>query len=532
MSTSNDYPSVEVAAPPPDRPPLYRPFPIHCLPEPMHPFVAAGAAALGVDPAFVALPALASVTAVVGYSAHAVVKGTPGTPGAWTEPGLLWLCLIAESGTGKTPAMKLATAALREIHAVEQRALGLAEQVYAADKLRHARELAAWQRAGGKEDDDANPPPPPPEPPSERHLIVGDATLEALVPILMDSPRGPLLCRDEIAGWIENMDRYTKGGGDMAQYLAMHTGEMLQLNRKTPDALGRRRFCVPSASLSILGGIQPARFTDVFTPRIRGAGLLGRMLVVMPPRRPKAFDEATIPPDVDARWSSVIRSQYAEQPLIDAAGQVQPRFVHMLPAAKVLWTAWQREHNNESQELHGDELAAFCKLEAHVPRFALLFATLRWATAGKAGTPVITSDDVQRACVLTEFFKYEARRLYATLAEDHRDRTLRQFAEIIQARFGGSVSVRDWQRRRGSGRVTSDQAKAELEALERTNYGRIMYLPTGENGGRQPHVFTLRQPDDPVLTGDTTPFPDAPAEVVSTVNTSPAPPPEHREAFL
>ena len=531
MSAADNYPSVEFTATPPDQPKLYRPFPTTCLPEPLRAFVAAGAAALGVDPAFVALPALASVAAVVGYSAHAVVRGMPGTPGAWTEPGLLWLCLVAESGTGKTPAMKMATAALREIHAGEQRALGLAEQVYAADRLRHARDLVAWQRAGGNADEDANPPPPPPEPPSERHLIVGDTTLEALVPILMDSPRGPLLFRDEIAGWIENMDRYTKGGGDMAQYLAMHTGEMLQLNRKTPDALGRCRFCVPAAALSVLGGIQPARFTEIFTPRIRGAGLLGRMLVVMPLRRPKAFDEASIPPDVDARWSSAIRSLYAEQPLIDAAGQVQPRFVHMLPAAKVLWTDWQREHAREAQELHGDELAAFCKMEAHVPRFALLFAMLHWATGSKAGTPVITSDDVQRACALTDFFKYEARRLYATLAEDHRGQKLRQFAETIQTILGGSVRVRDWQRRRGSGRMTSDQAKAELQALERAGYGKMMYRATGGKGGQSAYAFELRQPDAPALTVDTTPPPAPPAGVVSTVNT-PATPPKHREAHI
>lgn len=42
------------------------------------------------------------------------------------------------------------------------------------------------------------------------------ATVEAIAPILLHNPRGLLMYRDELAGWIGDMDRYSKSkGGDV-----------------------------------------------------------------------------------------------------------------------------------------------------------------------------------------------------------------------------------------------------------------------------------------------------------------------------
>ena len=170
------------------------------------------------------------------------------------------------------------------------------------------------------------------------------------------------------------------------------------------------------------------------------------MLPAAPPYRRKGRPGTPLPPKIAGRWSRVIELLHDEPVITDSSGVIQTRYVSMTPAAAEAWWTWYEAHQVQSQELHGDELAAFCKLEAHVPRVALLFALLNWAIAGKADTLVITADDVRRACVLTEFFEHEARRLDATLAEDHHGQKLRQFAETIQGRFGGSVRVRDWQR--------------------------------------------------------------------------------------
>ena len=60
-----------------------------------------------------------------------------------------------------------------------------------------------------------------------------DATVEAVAPILEANPRGVLLARDELAGWIRSFDRYAggKGGGDAAHWLSMHNGEAVVVDR-------------------------------------------------------------------------------------------------------------------------------------------------------------------------------------------------------------------------------------------------------------------------------------------------------------
>jgi hypothetical protein len=76
----------------------YRPFPVDTLPTPLNEFVAQGAAALGCDPAYVALPALAVVASAVGTTRALRLKR------GWEEPSIVWAVVAGDSGTTKTPA--------------------------------------------------------------------------------------------------------------------------------------------------------------------------------------------------------------------------------------------------------------------------------------------------------------------------------------------------------------------------------------------------------------------------------------------
>ena len=58
---------------------------------------------------------------------------------------------------------------------------------------------------------------------------LSDTTVEALAPILRVNPRGLLLARDELAGWIGSFDRYSgkgKSGADAANWLSMLSTEL------------------------------------------------------------------------------------------------------------------------------------------------------------------------------------------------------------------------------------------------------------------------------------------------------------------
>src|SRR6185369_4270855 len=108
------------------------------------------------------------------------------------------------SGTAKTPAFKLVMRPIRERQSKSFRRF----EVLQAD---YESALEAWHEAKKGERGEK------PEPPVCERFIVSDTTVEALAPILLENPRGLLLARDELAGWIGSFDRYAgKGGADSA----------------------------------------------------------------------------------------------------------------------------------------------------------------------------------------------------------------------------------------------------------------------------------------------------------------------------
>src|SRR4051812_48169750 len=60
-------------------------------------WLTAAAKAAGCPPDYVAAPLLASTSALIGNARWA--QATPG----WVEPPHLWLCVVGDSGTGKSP---------------------------------------------------------------------------------------------------------------------------------------------------------------------------------------------------------------------------------------------------------------------------------------------------------------------------------------------------------------------------------------------------------------------------------------------
>jgi hypothetical protein len=110
------------------------------------------------------------------------------------------------------------------------------------------------RRKKAKEKDIEEPDPPP-------RWIVNDTTIEKLGEILARSEKGVLVVRDELSGWIGDMDRYggagKKASSDRGFWLQAHDGGPFNVDR-----VGRGEIYIPNLSASILGGIQPDRLKD------------------------------------------------------------------------------------------------------------------------------------------------------------------------------------------------------------------------------------------------------------------------------
>ena len=92
------------------------PFPVDALPPVVADYVVAAAKALAVDVAMVAVPLLATLGGCIGNSRRILLKK------GWSESACVWACVVADSGSGKSPALDAATGFLMRRQRQEHRA--------------------------------------------------------------------------------------------------------------------------------------------------------------------------------------------------------------------------------------------------------------------------------------------------------------------------------------------------------------------------------------------------------------------------
>jgi len=468
----------------------YRPFPTETLPEPVRTFVREASAAIGCDPSYVALPLLAGLASAIGNTRRIQLK-----PG-WSEPSIVWTAIVGDSGTMKSPALELALRPVRDRQHLAMKEHAKAMEQFESELKRYERDLAQWKRA---RQGSADPPTAPKRPVADR-CWCDDSTIEAVAELLANQPRGLLLVRDELAGWIGAFDRYAKTqGGDVPKWLEMFGGRPIIVDRKTNDPL-----YVPRAAVSITGGIQPKILKRVLTQEYRENGLAARLLLAWPPRRPKRWSEAEIAPSTFAAVAAVFERLYSlEFGGTGCGGERQPVLMGLTPEAKKAWVRFHDEHSEEQMDLAADLAAAWSKLEAYAARLALIVHLVRWAAQDESlKTPHAVDETSMRMGIeLARWFGHEARRIYAMLDESEEESELRQLIEWIERR-GGCVTVRDLTRGLRRYRGSPVAAKEALDQLVGAGYGRWAYPPPQKRGGRPAQRFELFTSDAGVETLD------------------------------
>jgi putative DNA primase/helicase len=195
---------------------------------------AAEAAACPVD--YVATPLLSSVSALIGNARW------PRAWDGWPEPPHLWTVVVGDSGRGKSPG---ADCLMRDVlPEIERRMVGdysdrLHEWQAASefDKIAKKR----WQDELKKAATNKMPSPPMPTlaasefPPAKPRLLQHDVTIEQVAVILATAaPKGVVVVRDEIAGWLTGMDAYNPAG--RAFWIEAYGGRHYRVERRKHGA--------------------------------------------------------------------------------------------------------------------------------------------------------------------------------------------------------------------------------------------------------------------------------------------------------
>lgn len=431
----------------------YVPFPVEALPDIAREFVIEGARTLGCDPAYVALPVLTVLAGCIGNTRRIRLKRK------WSEPAVLWTVIVSPSGTMKSPAIELA---MEEIYRIQMRKVQEFQRALMEYRV-HYREfekaLSQWKR---KKDDSL--PPSELEAPRCPRLVVSDITVERLGQLLQQNPRGLLVCRDELAGWVTGFNQYkSRGGSDVANWLELHRCGTLIVDRKNLS----QPIVIPRASVSIAGGIQPRTLARVLTAQLHECGLAARLLTAMPPRQPKRWNDVELSGSIEQKYKQLIERLLSLDFVTNTDGEPEPKDVLLGPEAKIMWSTFVNEWNMEQMVVHEELSAAFSKLEGYAARFTLIH---HLATYPDIDCMEVQEDSIQAGITLSRWFANEAERVHAMIGMTPDERSTQQLADLIRAK-GGSITPRDLQRSNGRRYRTVEESIQALDNLVTAGIG-------------------------------------------------------------
>jgi putative DNA primase/helicase len=403
-------------------------FPTDALPAAARRFVEVGAVAIGCAPDLLALPVLAVLSAGIGASRVVEIKRS------WREGATLFVAVVASPGQMKTPAANAARGPVLKRQAEKR-------QEFRAKKVEHECEMREWKaqcrdsRSTGETE-----PPPPPEPTMER-TYADDTTVESLVGILEDNPRGVLIYKDELTGWVRGMDQYKAGGkgADRQHWLSIWSNQAIMVDRKSRQ--GDPTY-VERPWVSLVGGIQPAML-----PELGGSmqdGLLDRFLFAFPKHSHTDLSDVEIGVDTEAEYASLYAKLSSLRMAEDEIGQEAPNVVPMSREARRLFKKIHDQIGREALE-PGFPLrfqGVWAKMRGYLARISLILALCRCVEHNEPEQ--VEEEDVKNATRIVAYFKAHARRVYgklrATTSEDLLAGEIRFFLQEHDGKWLGSAT--------------------------------------------------------------------------------------------
>ena len=377
--------------------PLYKwqPFPLEALPWSLRCFAEDVSKSIGIDPASVAISALAVLSGLIGRTFVLDVKRRH------REYAMLWCMLVAKSGFGKSPALNFSVHPIRQLQADAHKAYNKAYAAYKQSGSQHKSASAQNQTASAA-----------PTEPVRLRYIVSNPTVEALLPILAENPYGITLVRDELAGFLKAMDRYHQGGkGDVQIFIEIHGGLPISADRKT----GVQYLAVDTPSLAIVGGVQTEVLQSIIRkdPEFLTTGFAARCLMAFPPPEPILWNDKEVDPAILSSYEGLINQ------ILSYRGYLthdNPGVVQLTPDAWVLIRDFQNQQAWETLSTSdAGVVSVLNKAGMHCARFALNLHIIKYAANGNIVPHYehVSQDTMQEAITLTEWFLNEAFRVYA-----------------------------------------------------------------------------------------------------------------------
>lgn len=476
-----------LAALPPLRPEAPS-LPPDLLPPPLRPWLEDVTARMQVPLELAAVPAIVGLASVVGRR----VAILPKAEDDWLVVPNLWGGIIARPGMLKSPTLAEALQPVRRLAAAArthyEQVLGQrsaegeclrVRQTAIKNRLRQAYEgkPTKGRTAAELEQDLRDVQAQLAE--LERSLvapryIVNDTTIEKLGELLKRHPRGLLLERDELAGWLRSLDRDDRKG-DREFFLEAWNG----VNPYTWDRIGRGTVQIPALCLSIVGGIQPAKLARYISEALSGGyaadGLLQRFQLLVWIAGRNGWELVDRQPDGHALEE--VSARFAALAGLGPQGEAPDEMLQVRFAADAQELFYEWLSDLEAR-LRAPELLRTPAFESHLakyrslmPALALLFHLVE--IVGSGPIKPVSLDAAKLAADWCEYLELHARKVYAAELRDDVASAHALAAKLRTGEVYDGMTVRDLYRRGWSKLATPEQVEAGLHVLEAHGWTRV-----------------------------------------------------------
>ncbi len=438
---------------------------------------------MGVPVSFVALPLVTSIGSLIGRR----LGVAPEPFDDWYEVPNIWAAIISDPGTKKTPAQNQALEPLealaelseaqyeqamkehrhqakmadREIKAIERRLI----------KARHdpLTDIASFEYEIRSQENLIA------DVPIQRRYITNDATVESQEKLFAENPTGLLLVRDELMGWLRDMDKpgHEK---DRAKNLESWGGK----TKGGTDRISRDHQTMKAKCLSIIGNIQPgplSHYVREANNNGTGAdGLLQRFQLLVTCLEPPPWELVRRKPNLKA--AQQVKELFAKLDTLDIA-KFEPDTSLTIPVlrlsddAQTIWDEWRKVHEAllRSKVERPAFKAFLSKQDKTLSTLALIFHVINALVTGDGYGP-ISERAMILACAWVQFFEIHARWIYGPDTIDAAIVALSR--KIEEGQIFDNITVREIKRKKWGDLRDKGVVDAALQRLAEYHWIRIV----------------------------------------------------------
>tara|TARA_R110002049_G_C9175744_1_gene562603 strand:- start:4376 stop:6625 length:2250 start_codon:yes stop_codon:yes gene_type:complete len=313
----------------------------------------------------------------------------------WTENLSVWISVVGKAGLGKTPSISNIINPLTKINAKE-----ISTYIKEYEKFEYYDSLTKKEKEEHSEV----------QKPVKAQFIANDITLEALVDLHQESDNSVGVFKDELAGWLKDMNKYREGS-DLEFWLSTWSGKSINLNRLT-----RKGSFVEKPFIPVLGGIQPSIFNTFYTEENKSNGFMDRMLLSYPDLTIDKYNDKEIGDDMLIWYKEAIISFYDTLKSIikrDEEFNIIPLTAYFSDEAKIEW----KRIFNEITDIQNDDgeneylKSMLPKQKSYIPRFACLIHVFDEFFSEGGNSLCISKESVLKAEKLSKYFVATAKKI-------------------------------------------------------------------------------------------------------------------------